>query len=84
MLPMRFPILGILGGKGLIADEQEVFRVFLLSRFGEVKASSDDGFAVNDDDFAMGNGVFRIDHGRHPLIRQEIGRRVLLRVLALV
>jgi hypothetical protein len=35
---MRFPVLGILGGKGLIADEQEVFRVFLLGHFGEVKA----------------------------------------------
>jgi hypothetical protein len=50
-----------------------------LGHFDEVKASSGDGFAVDYDDFAMGNGVFRIDHGRHPLIRQEIGRRAVLR-----
>jgi hypothetical protein len=56
----------------------------ILGGLGEVETSSDDGFAVDDDDFVMGNGLFRIDHGRHPLIPQEIGRRILLRALALV
>jgi hypothetical protein len=84
MLPMDFPVGRVLGGQGRIAKEQHVLRMLLLSRLGEVEASRDDGFAVDDDDFVKGNGVFRVDHGRHALIGQKIGRGILLGALALV
>src|SRR5262245_33162094 len=84
MLPMRFPVLGILGGKGLIADEQEIFRVFHLGRYGEVETSRDDEFTVNDDYPVVRDRVVCIDHRLYPLIRQAVGRGIFLRTLTFI
>src|SRR5262245_32487808 len=37
MLPMGFPILRVLCGQGWVTDDQQIFRILLLGRLGEVK-----------------------------------------------
>jgi hypothetical protein len=47
MLPMGFPVLGVLHGQSLIADEQQVLHMLLLGGLRDVKAPSDDHIAVD-------------------------------------
>jgi hypothetical protein len=53
MLAMGFPIPGILIPQCFVADNQYVFRILLLHRFGEGKAPRNDGLAIDDDDLVM-------------------------------
>jgi hypothetical protein len=50
MLPMGVPVLCVLCGKGLVADDQQILGILLLGRLGEVEASRDDELAIDDDD----------------------------------
>ena len=84
MLAMGLPVLGILRRQGWMTDDQQILGVFLLGGFGEVKAASHDQFTIDDDHLMVRNRVVGVDQSRHPLIRQEIGRRILLRALTLV
>jgi hypothetical protein len=73
MLRMRLPVLRVLRGQSWIPNDQQVLGVLLLGRLGEVEASRDDDLAVDNHDLVMRDGVYRVDLGRHLLIRQEVG-----------
>ena len=84
MRPMRVPVLRVLCGQCLVPDDEQVLRVLLLRRLGEVEAPGEHRLAVDDHHLVVRNGVVGIDHGRHALIGEEVGGGVLLTTLALV
>ena len=43
---MHLPILNILRSQNFILDYQQILRVLLLRCFGEIEASSDNGFPL--------------------------------------
>src|SRR5215218_6715756 len=58
MRPMRVPVLDVLRRECLVADDQNILRVLLLRRPGEIETPREDGFAVDNvdnDDLIMGN-----------------------------
>ena len=65
-------------------DDQEVLRVLLLGRLGEVERAGDHDRPVNEDDLVVGDSVLVVDVGRDAGVRQKGRRRVLLGLLALV
>ena len=73
MIGMNLPVGGVLVRNRLIPDYEQVLGVVVFSRFGEVETARDDHAAIDDHDFIMGDGVFRIDQGRNAGITDEIG-----------
>jgi hypothetical protein len=83
MLRMRLPVLDVQCGEGIVTDDQHMRCILLLRRFGEVKAPGNDRLPANDD-LVMGYGMGRIDPRGHPLVREEIGGRILIRTVVLI
>jgi hypothetical protein len=52
----------------------------ILCRKGEVG----DELAVDHHDLVVRAGILRVDHGRHPLIRQKIRRRIIVRAVVFI
>ena len=84
MLGVCVPALGVLRGQGLVLDEQHMLGILLLGCLGEVEAPRPDGVPVDDHHLVMRNGVAGIDLRRHPLVGQEIRRRVCVPAAALI
>ena len=81
---MFLPIFRVFLGETGIVNDQQVFRVVFLCRFGEVETSRQNRVRINHHDFVMGDGVFCIDPRRHACMKQKICFRVFLPALALV
>ena len=73
MLLVRVPILDILFSEDGVVDYQQVLRVMLLRRFGEVEGTGEHDGVVEDHDLVVGNGVLGINEGRDAIILEEIG-----------
>ena len=61
MLLVLIPVLHINLCQILISDDQQILSVLLLSSFGEVKATCDNCFLIDDHDLIMRNGVFAVN-----------------------
>jgi hypothetical protein len=61
VLGVLFPVLGVGLRQCLVVDDEQVLGVALLGALREVEAPGDDGLAVDDDDFVVGDGVPRVD-----------------------
>ena len=83
VLRVRLPVLGVLISQCLVPDDQHVFGILLLRRFGEVKTAREDGLAVDDHHLIMRNGMRGINLCGDALVGQEVGRGVFLGALAL-
>ena len=81
---MALPVFEVRLGELFRADDQQVLRVLLLGRLGEVERAGDYDRPVDDDDLVVGDGMPGVDVGRDAGVRQKGGRRVLLGLLALV
>ena len=46
----------MIGQGGVARNDQQVFRVEVLGRFGEIERPGDHCIVIDDHDFAMGNG----------------------------
>jgi hypothetical protein len=66
------------------ADAAHILGVLVLRRLREVEAAGEDRLAIDDDHLVMGNRVVGVDHGRHPLVGQEVRRGIFLRALTLI
>jgi hypothetical protein len=63
-------------------QDQQVFGILLFCCQGKIKGSGNQGAAVNNKDFVVGNGMHRIDIGRDARVGDKIGRGVLCFTLA--
>ena len=84
MSQVFLPIVRIFFGERRVLNDQQVFRVAFLCRFGEVETSRQNRVRINHHDFVVGYGVLRINPRRHAGMKQEIGFRVFVPALALV
>ena len=57
----------------LIPDDQQILSVLFLSSLGEVKATCDYCFSVDDHDLVMRNGMFVVNIGWDTGIRYKGG-----------
>ena len=73
MFLMLIPVLNVNLRKVLIPHDQQILCVLLLSSLGEVKATCDNGFFVDDHDLVMGNGMFTVNVGWNAGIRYKSG-----------
>jgi hypothetical protein len=71
MRPMRVPVLRVLCGQSFVADDEHVLRVLLLRRLGESETPCDDGFAVDNDDLIMSDGMRGINRRRYPWLARK-------------
>lgn len=81
---MERPISQVLLCQGAIPDHQQVLRITVLGRLGEVERAGDDRNAVNNHHFIVGNSVRGIDQGLDTGTAEEVGRGVICRPLALI
>jgi len=73
MFLVLIPVLYVNFCQILILDDQQILRVLFLGSLGEVKATCDNCFFVNDHDLVMGNGVFAVNVGWNANIRYKSG-----------
>jgi hypothetical protein len=74
----------ILLGEDRVVDYQQVLRVMLLRRSGEVEGAREDHAVIDDHDLVMRNGVLGVNERRDAAVLDEIRLRVFLRPLAMV
>jgi hypothetical protein len=84
MLEMFLPVGCVFLRERKIANGQEVFRVLLLRRLGEIEAPGKDRVAVDDHDLVVGDGVLGVDPHRNPGMGQERRRPIMSRAIAAV
>lgn len=80
---MRLPVRDIAASQSLIADDQQVLRVLLLSGFGEFKAPGNDDLPFYGNDFIVANRVLRIDARGDLRVGEEVGGRVFVGAIRL-
>ena len=81
---MQAPVGAIAIGERSIVDDQEVFRIGLLSRPGEIKRSGDHRVPIDDHDFVMRNAVGGVDEDRNRGVSEEGRERLPLAALGLI
>lgn len=74
VLSVFLPVLDVLFGQGVVLDDQKVFSVLLLGRFGEIEAPGYYGCPIDNHDFVMGDGMGGIYPGGNPGVHQKISR----------
>ena len=79
---MRLPVLIVFHRQHLVVDHEQVLGVVFLGGFCEIERAGDDGFAVDDDDFVVGNRVLGVDQGGDAGMRDEVSLGVVLAPLA--
>ena len=74
-MPQVFiPVCGVTLGKiWCVGNHEKVFSIPFLRTLGEVEASCNHGFSVDDNDLIVGNLVDRIDVGRYSLVGEKGG-----------
>ncbi len=70
---MECPVGQVLLCQSAIPDHQQILRITVLGRLGEVERASDDRNAVYDHDLVVGDSVFGIDQGLDTGIAEEVG-----------
>lgn len=84
VVAMVTPVVKVLLGELLRADDQQVLGVFLLGCFGEVEGAGDHDRPVDEDNFVMGDGMLRVDVSGNAGVGEKGERRVSLALLTLV
>ena len=54
-------------------DDEQMFRIILLSSLSEIEASCNHGLPVNNHHLIVGYGVFSIYFHRGPLVKEKSG-----------
>jgi hypothetical protein len=76
MLEMFLPVGGVLPGERRIANGEEVFRILLLGRLGEIEAPDKDRVAIDNHNLVVSNGVLGVDPDGNTGVGQKRRRRI--------
>ena len=76
MFLVLIPVIYIQFCQVLRLDDQQILSVLLLSSLGEIKATCDNCFPVDDHDLVMSNSVLVVNVSLYTLILQKGGRSI--------
>ena len=81
---MLLPIPRVSPSQLLIMGHKKVLSIVLLGSLGEIEATGNHGFAVNDHDLVVGDGMNGVYLDGYPIIEEEGGRGILGGPLAFI
>ena len=81
---MLIPVIYIQFCQVLLLDDQQILSVLFLGSFGEVKATRDNCFFIDDHDLVMRNGMFTVNVCWDTGVRYKSGGGISFSFLALV
>lgn len=81
MSPVFRPVREVAGRQFRIMDHEQVLCVGRLRGFREVERAGHDDRAVDHDDLVVRNRVLGVDERRDASVREEVGLRVVRRLM---